>query len=87
MWNWIVRFLGGIIPGQKPFGEWIGKILYVVVIVLGMSLVTNLWDKFFPQKPNVINVAGNYTSTQSEPMVAHFGCSAWRANMRVWYAR
>jgi hypothetical protein len=40
MWLWLIKFLGGFIPtGTKPFGEWIGKILWVCVwIAIGLTI-------------------------------------------------
>lgn len=85
MWQWVLKFLSGVIPGQKPFGEWSGKILWVVLIFTMCTGFINVWERFFPPKPNVINVAGDYTP--GEKMVAHFECSAWRANARIWYSK
>ena len=81
MWAWVIRFAGGLIPGQKPFGEWIGKILYVVAIVLMVSLSTNVWEKFFPAKPSVINVAGDYNAEKRD--AAGIGCNLWRAYLKA----
>ena len=83
MWTWLGRFLGGLVPGQKPFGEWIGKILYVVVIVLFVSLATNIWDKFFPPKPNTnIGTVGTYYAEPARD-VAGFGCNLWKAYIKT----
>jgi hypothetical protein len=67
---------------------WIKNLRYILgigLIVLLLALCTNLWEKFFPSKPTVVNVAGDYV--KEEPVVAHFGCSIWRANLKVWYAK
>lgn len=86
MWDWIVKLISGWIPtGQKPFGEWLGKIVWVIGIVLMVSLCTNVWqalmDRFFPPKPNVINVSGDYI--QEKPDVMNFGCSLWRGYLKI----
>jgi len=46
---WIIRFLGGFIPWvHKPFGEWLGKILFYAIISL---LAMSVYNKVFPTKP------------------------------------
>jgi len=58
-----------------------GKISYVIVIVLLVSVGTNLWEKFFPSKPNVVNVAGDYNAEQKD--AAGIGCNLWKAYIRA----
>jgi hypothetical protein len=80
MWAWVVKFLGGFIPFlTKPFGEWLGKILWVVAIIIIFNVAMN---KLFPPKPNTINVAGNYIA-EGKGDVAHFGCSLWRGYIKT----
>jgi hypothetical protein len=47
--NWFVRLLGGYLPWvTKPFGEWLGKMLFYVSISATVLLVAG---KIFPAKP------------------------------------
>lgn len=47
--NWLVRLVGGFIPWvTKPFGEWLGKMLFSVIISSTVLLVAG---KIFPAKP------------------------------------
>ena len=97
MFAWFVKLISGLIPTgvnsdgkPKSFGEWSGKIAFVVIIVLVFFVVIPwIVEKLFPNKPNVTNIGegGKQIIYTSEPMVAHFGCSAWKANARVWIAK
>jgi hypothetical protein len=47
--NWFVKFLGGFLPFiTKPFGEWLGKMLFSIIISSTVLLVAG---KIFPAKP------------------------------------
>ena len=84
MWAWLVKLIGGWLPtGTKPFGEWIGKIIWVVGIILLVSMATNVFEKLFPAKPQQINV-GQGGSYYAEPLrdTVGIGCNAWR-----WYIK
>lgn len=82
MWAWIVRLVGGWLPlGTKPFGEYLGKIIWAVGIILMVSLATNIWDKLFPGKPDVVNVAGDYNAEQKD--AAGIGCNLWKAYIKA----
>ena len=88
MWAWIVKLISGWLPigvnsdGQKKsFGEFAGKILWVVGIIVLCSLATNVWDKLFPSKPSVINVTGDYIN--EKPDVAMLGCSMFRGYIKA----
>jgi hypothetical protein len=86
MIEWFKRLIGGWLPiGTKPFGEYAGKILWCVGIVLMVSLCTNVWDKLFPGKPNVNQfAAGSNPTFVAEPRdMMGFGCSIMRAYVRV----
>lgn len=83
MWAWAIRFLGGLIPGQKPFGEYIGKILYVVAIILFVSLATNVWERLFPRKPDTqIGTVGSYYA-EPKADIAGIGCNIMRVYLRT----
>lgn len=82
MIEWFKKLIGGWLPiGTKPFGEYAGKILWCVGIVLMVSLATNVWEKLFPSKPSVVNVQGDYIQEKQD--VAHFGCSMWRGYIKT----
>lgn len=86
MWAWIVRFASGLLPGQKPWGEYFGKILWVVAIVLIMGIGTNLFEKFFPTKPPVTNIGSGGTQiiNQAEPRdMMGIGCNMWRGYLKM----
>lgn len=71
MWAWIVRLIGGWIPIEKPFGEWLGKILWVVGIVLAVLIV---WNKFTsPTTTNNQRAEGIYNDYEQPK--ATFGCA------------
>uniref|UniRef100_A0A6M3LU28 Uncharacterized protein n=1 Tax=viral metagenome TaxID=1070528 RepID=A0A6M3LU28_9ZZZZ len=84
MWVWLVKLIGGWLPtGTKPFGEWIGKIIWVVGIVLLVSLGTNVFEKLFPAKPTQINLGQGSTYVAGEQRdVVGIGCNMWR-----WYVK
>ena len=94
MMDWLMKLISGWLPigvnsdGQpKPFGEWLGKILWVVGIVLLVSLATNVWEKFFPGKANVsttISAGGTQIIQQAEPRdMMGFGCNIFRAYLKT----
>ena len=73
MWSWIVRLLGGWIPldPSKSFGEFTGKIIWVVGIVL---VVLILWNKFTsPTTTNNQKADGIYNDYEQPK--ATFGCA------------
>lgn len=80
MWTWIVRLVGGWLPiGTKPFGEYIGKILWVVGIVVALYFAKSGIDKLFQdrQTTNQTVSAGGVanTITHNYPQPRMFGCS------------
>ncbi len=83
MWVWLVKLIGGWLPtGTKPFGEWLGKILWVVGIILMVSLATNLFEKVIPSKPDVtIGQGGIYQAAEPRDIIG-IGCNLWR-----WYIK
>ena len=82
MFAWFLKTISGwwLDSGKKT-----GKFIWVVGIVLLVLLSTNLYgrlmDKFFPPKPSVINVAGDYNAETKDLM--QFGCSAWRGYIKL----
>jgi hypothetical protein len=71
IWAWIVRFAGGLIPFiGKPFGEWFGKILWVVCIISAYMLVYHWLTP--PKHQTTVQAGGtvNYITYKST-----FGCS------------
>lgn len=81
---WFVKLLGGWFPFiTKPFGEWLGKIIWVVGIVLLISLATNVWDKFFPPTPDtqIEMIETYYAEPQRD--VAGIGCNLWRVYLKT----
>ena len=82
MWEkigqWIIRFLGGLIPtGQKPFGDYIGKVLWFICLFCLCTFVTGfVSNKLFPPKPDTINVSGDYIAEPRD--VIGVGCNMWR---------
>lgn len=82
--SWLTRFLGGVIPtGQKPFGDWLGKILWFVLL---FALCTGFMNFLFPQKPQhqtTVGAGGTQIVVSEEPNVAQIGCTAWRGYVRI----
>ena len=86
MTAWIMKLISGWLPigvnstgDKKGFGEWSGKIVWVVGIVLAVLLATNILERIFPDKPNVINVGAGGVVQQSEPRdTMGAGCNMWR---------
>lgn len=78
MADWIVKLIGGFIPGvSKPFPEWLGKILWVVGIYVALNIFTS---HFFTTK-NVTTVAkgGTQIIQQAEPRdTVGVGCNIFR---------
>lgn len=41
IFNWIQRLIGGWLPiGTKPLSEWLGKIVWVIGVVIAINFVT-----------------------------------------------
>lgn len=78
MAEWIVKLIGGFIPGvSKPFPEWLGKILWVVGIFVALQFAMAY---FFPHK-NVTTIASGGTQIiqQAEPRdTVGFGCNIFK---------
>lgn len=83
MWAWIVKFIGGLLPiGVKKPGDFWGKWFWGFILgCIAFVFMTNVVEHFFPSKPTVINVEGNYNQEPQD--VAHFGCSMWRGYIRL----
>jgi hypothetical protein len=77
---WLIKLIGGWFPiGTKPFPEWAGKLIWVIVVIFVYNFTMG---KLFPPKPTTINVAGNYIA-EGKGDVAHFGCSLFRGYGKV----
>jgi len=76
--GWVVRVIGGFIPIDKPVGEWLGKIIWV----MGLVLIFNFLSAKFtgPQnKNNIKQTAENITNVyHQENPKATFGCASIR---------
>jgi hypothetical protein len=92
MWAWVLKLISGWLPigqnstgGSKPFGEWLGKIVWVVGIVVAVMFASSLLEHFFPSKPNVTTIGqGGVQNVYNEPRdVAAFGCNAWRMYVKT----
>jgi hypothetical protein len=92
--TWLLNFLSGFLPlgvnssgQQKSFGEWLGKILWVVGIIILFSLATNIWDKFFPPRPKMTTTiqSGGTQIIQATPPrdMMGIGCSFLRGYLRT----
>jgi len=86
--QWFLNFLSGLLPlgvnssgEKKSFGEWAGKILWVVVIVVACMLFVKGWEYIFPPKPVVQNIGTQIVGDQRDMM--GFGCNMMRAYGRV----
>jgi hypothetical protein len=79
--NWFLNLLSGWLPigvnstgEKKSFGEWAGKIVWVIGIVLALMFL----DKTF-NKPPTIHVEKGGTYQASEPRdTIGVGCNLWR---------
>lgn len=85
--QWFLNLLSGWLPigvnsagEKKPFGEWAGKIIWVVGIVIAL-----MWlDKVF-NKPPTTTVQSGATQiiNQAEPRdLMGFGCNTWRLYLK-----
>ena len=91
--NWLWKLVSGWLPiginsdGQpKPFGEWLGKIVWVVGIVLAVMAVSRVIEWAFPTKSAVTNIGSGGTQIiqQADPRdVMGFGCNVMRAYART----
>jgi hypothetical protein len=83
IWSWIIRLVGGWLPiGQKPFPEWIGKILWVVGIYMACYFILGY---IFPQKNNITTIGqgGVQIVQQAEPRdVMGIGCNVFRLYLK-----
>jgi hypothetical protein len=91
MWAWIVKLVSGWLPigtnssgDKKSFGEWAGKLCWVVGIVVACMAFQSVVEHFFPSKPNVTTIGqgGTQIIYQEQRDVAGFGCNAWRMYIR-----
>ena len=88
---WLLKLISGWLPigvnsdGQKKsFGEWLGKILWGVGIVIACQLFIQMWEHFIPNKPNVTTVAGSQIIYQGEQRdMAGFGCNIMRLYVKA----
>lgn len=81
LWGWIIKLAGGFIPFlTKPFGEWLGKILWVVGIVLSMYFAKKGIDKLFPppasQVTQVQSGGQSFDIDYNFPKQPIFGCNS-----------
>jgi hypothetical protein len=86
--NWFLNLLSGWLPlgvnseGKgKSFGEWAGKLIWVVGIVLGLMFI----DKVFNKPPQTTIAAGGTQIIQQVEQrdLAGFGCNMWRGFIKV----
>ena len=70
---WIARLVGGWLPlGNKPIGEWLGKIVWVVGIIFVCLLV---WNKFTkPTTTTATNQKADTISNYTYAPKVGFGC-------------
>lgn len=72
MWAWIVRLIGGWIPlGNKPIGEWAGKLIWVAGIVTLCLTIYHFIMRPTNTTTNDAEIINNYTSQPK----ATFGCA------------
>jgi hypothetical protein len=72
---WLWRFIGGLLPvGQKPFPEWLGKILWAVCIWVACYSVVRF---IFPDKPVIQNIGTQNVQTEQKDVVG-VGCNIFR---------
>lgn len=77
-WTWLLRLVGGWLPlGNKPIGEWLGKILWAVGIVAACLFVYNKLTAPTTNTRQVIQKGGYGTITNNQPKV-YFGCANFR---------
>ena len=88
--SWLMNLISGWLPvgvnssgEKKPFGEWAGKIVWVVGIYAACYFLSML---FF--KPQVSNTTIQKGATQiiqqgEQRDVVGFGCNAWRMYIRT----
>lgn len=91
--QWLLKLISGWLPlgvnstGEgKSFGEWSGKIVWVVGIFVACMLVVKAWEFFFPNKPNIttIGAGGTQIIQQAEPRdMTGFGCNMMRAYIKA----
>lgn len=75
MWAWILRLVGGWLPiGGKPIGEWLGKIIWVIGIVLVCLLV---YRKFTQPTTNTNQRAEQIVNYNHNYPKMMFGCIRW----------
>jgi hypothetical protein len=85
--NWFMNLLSGWLPigvnsagEKKSIGEWAGKILWVVGIVVALMFI----DKVFNKPPTTTLQAGStqviYQGEQRDLM--GIGCNAWRLYLK-----
>lgn len=86
--NWFLNLLSGWFPlgvnssgEKKPFGEWAGKIIWVVGIVVFIIFL----DKVFNKPPTTTLQAGStQVIYQGEPRdVMGFGCNMWKLYLKA----
>ncbi len=78
MWTWIVKLVGGWLPiGTKPLGEYAGKIIWAVGIVIACIFV---WHKITAPTSNMTTGDQTakciYNSYHQETLRPSFGCAS-----------
>lgn len=79
--SWLIKLIGGWLPiGTKPFGEYVGKIIWVVGIVVALYFAKQGIDKLFSpaqQTRQTVQSGGvANTITHNYPQPRMFGCSS-----------
>jgi hypothetical protein len=78
--EWLKRLLGGWLPlGGKPFGEWLGKLIFTAgTSLLMIMLTTNIpgCKKPAPVPPGQAIHAGGSVSNPTYTVQPRFGCAS-----------
>lgn len=81
MWQWLIKLIGGWIPnGSKPFGEYIGKIIWAVGIYVACTYALSL---LAPKNTTTIASGATQIIQQAEPKdTIGIGCNVFRLYLR-----
>jgi hypothetical protein len=77
--QWVLRLVGGWLPlGNKPIGEWLGKILWAVgIFAICFFVVTRFTGC---KKKPIVNPPNNTAGGSIVYVQPHFGCATIKVN-------
>ena len=80
IWQWLLRLVGGWLPlGNKPIGEWLGKVLWAMGISVAVFFLLTSFKGCKKETPTAQNQkAGGSITNYNYTIKPRFGCATIR---------